>query len=62
MPQLFSTRHLGPNSDEKSQMLAALGLDSIDQLIEQTVPDSLPRAGEPNVGVTLSEEAALRYR
>jgi glycine dehydrogenase len=60
MPQHFSTRHLGPNPDEKSRMLEVLGLDSIDQLIEQTVPGSLPRAGEPNVGITLSEEAALR--
>ena len=27
MPQLFSARHLGPNTDEKSSMLKALGLD-----------------------------------
>jgi glycine dehydrogenase len=60
MPQLFSARHLGPNTDEKQQMLGALGLDSIDQLIDQTVPDSLPRAGEPAIGKTLSEEEALK--
>ena len=60
MPQLFSTRHLGPNADEKQTMLEALGLDSINQLIDQTVPDSLPRTGEPAIGKTLSEEEALK--
>ncbi len=60
MPQPFSARHLGPNADEKQQMLKALGLESIDQLIDQTVPASLPRAGEPKLGKTLSEEGALK--
>ena len=60
MPQPFSARHLGPNSDEKQQMLEALGLESIDQLIDQTVPATLPRAGEPSLGKTLSEEGALK--
>ncbi len=60
MPQPFSARHLGPNTDEKSTMLKALGLDSIDQLIEQTVPASLPRTGDPRIEDTLSEEQALQ--
>ena len=60
MPQLFSARHIGPNLDEKSTMLRALGLDSIDQLIDQTIPASLPRAGDPRIEETLSEEQALQ--
>ena len=60
MPQLFSARHLGPNTDEKLSMLEALGLNSIDQLIDQTIPASLPRAGDPRIGEALSEEQALQ--
>ena len=37
----FSDRHLGPNSDQIEQMLQTLGLDSLEQLIEQTVPESI---------------------
>ncbi|MEE9446888.1 MAG: aminomethyl-transferring glycine dehydrogenase [Arenicellales bacterium] len=60
MPQAFSARHLGPNSDDRKQMLASLGLESIDQLIDQTVPDSLPRVSDPNISAALSEEQALK--
>ena len=60
MPQLFSARHLGPNTDEKLSMLEALGLKSIDQLIDQTIPASLPRVGDPRIGEALSEEQALQ--
>ena len=60
MPQPFSARHLGPNQGEKQQMLKALGLESIDQLIDQTVPASLPRAGEPSLGKVLDEDSALK--
>ena len=34
----FVGRHIGPTRDDRERMLTALGLDSIDQLIEQTVP------------------------
>lgn len=59
MPQLFSARHLGPNADEKMRMLEALGLESIEKLIDQSVPSSLPRSGAPRLGPALSEEKAL---
>ncbi len=60
MPQPFSARHLGPNSDDRKAMLEALGLESIEQLIDQTIPTSLPRCGDPRVGEPLSEDDALR--
>jgi glycine dehydrogenase len=36
--QKFSTRHIGPDSAETGQMLSQIGINSIDQLIEETVP------------------------
>ncbi len=37
----FVSRHIGPDADEVATMLAAVGVDSIDELIQQTVPDSI---------------------
>ncbi|XP_044128488.1 glycine dehydrogenase (decarboxylating), mitochondrial [Bufo gargarizans] len=37
----FSERHIGPGDKEKREMLQALGLESIDELIDQTVPASI---------------------
>jgi glycine dehydrogenase len=37
----FPRRHLGSSPEEQAAMLAALGVESIDQLIEQTVPASI---------------------
>jgi glycine dehydrogenase len=37
----FISRHIGSESDAKQTMLATLGLNSIDELIEKTVPASI---------------------
>ncbi|WP_337886403.1 aminomethyl-transferring glycine dehydrogenase [Fischerella thermalis] len=55
----FKQRHIGPNADDIRQMLDVLGVSSLDDLINQTVPQSirLPRA--LNLPEALSEYAAL---
>ncbi len=40
-PDRFVHRHIGPNQNELSEMLYALNVKSLDELIEQTVPDSI---------------------
>ena len=37
----FISRHIGPSDDERQAMLEALGLDSLDALIKETVPGSI---------------------
>ena len=37
----FIARHIGPCASEMSQMLAAIGAASLDQLVEQTVPAAI---------------------
>ena len=37
----FATRHIGPNELEARQMLKAIGVRSLDELIDKTVPDSI---------------------
>ncbi|MFT6844629.1 MAG: glycine dehydrogenase [Flavobacteriales bacterium] len=37
----FASRHIGPRPSETSQMLKAIGVASIDELINQTVPEGI---------------------
>ncbi|KAM3937705.1 glycine dehydrogenase (decarboxylating), mitochondrial [Leptodactylus fuscus] len=37
----FSERHIGPGDKEKREMLQALGMERIDDLIDQTIPASI---------------------
>ena len=37
----FSTRHIGSNPDQIARMLDALGLRSLDDLIDETIPASI---------------------
>ena len=37
----FALRHIGPNEEDQKLMLEALGLESLDQLIYETIPDEI---------------------
>ena len=37
----FASRHIGPNEDEISKMLSALEVDSIEELLSQTLPEEI---------------------
>jgi glycine dehydrogenase len=41
----FEDRHNGPSSSQVAEMLNFLGVDSLDELIEQTVPKAIRRSG-----------------
>ncbi len=58
MPSDFSMRHIGVSDADVAEMLSTLSLDSIDALIEQTIPASLPRAPQ-RFEAALSEPEAL---
>jgi glycine dehydrogenase len=55
----FAERHIGPQPDERDKMLAALGVDSIDALVEQAMPQAI-RIPEPlDLPPALTEAQAL---
>jgi len=63
----FVTRHVGPSPAEQAEMCKVLGVASLDELVEQCLPPSLPRAGrlslpepldEPGVASALRELAS----
>ncbi|MEY4517782.1 MAG: hypothetical protein RLZZ499_381 [Cyanobacteriota bacterium] len=56
---IFAQRHIGVNEQQINQMLQILGVDSLDALIEQTVPAAI-RLNKPlQLPVAQSEAAAL---
>jgi len=57
--QRFSSRHIGPQAEDREKMLAALGLTDLDQLVEQSLPRSI-RSTEPlRLPPALSESETL---
>ncbi|WP_442846502.1 aminomethyl-transferring glycine dehydrogenase [Leeuwenhoekiella sp. H156] len=52
---VFALRHIGPRPEEKEQMLEAIGADSIDQLIYETLPDGIRLQKPLNLEPALSE-------
>ena len=57
----FTTRHIGPNNVDAESMLKTIGVTSLDELIDQTVPDSI-RIREPlNLGESCTEKEGIAY-
>jgi glycine dehydrogenase len=55
----FVRRHIGPNADDLKAMLEAIGVDSLDELIDQTIPSSI-RLREPlKLGAPRAEHELL---
>ena len=55
----FDTRHLGPSDTDVDEMLDALGVESLDALVDATIPDSI-RTDEPlDLPPALTEQQVL---
>ncbi|MCW8886237.1 MAG: aminomethyl-transferring glycine dehydrogenase, partial [Motiliproteus sp.] len=57
----FVGRHLGPDQDQIKAMLASLNLESVEQLIDQTVPEAIRLPGELALAAPRSEREVLTY-
>jgi glycine dehydrogenase len=55
----FIGRHIGPDAKQTEAMLAELGVSSLDELIEKTVPASIRKRDDLNLDVAVSEHQAL---
>ena len=56
----FLKRHIGPSKEDQSKMLKELNYQSLDDLIDSTVPEKIKFNGELNIGESNSEYEALR--
>ena len=58
--QQFVSRHISMNEDDKKAMLDKIGVSGIDELISQTIPDSIRADKELNISEPLSEYELIR--
>ncbi|WP_133406117.1 aminomethyl-transferring glycine dehydrogenase [Parashewanella tropica] len=59
--ELFLTRHIGPNAEQQQLMLNEVGAESLDDLMEQIVPENIRLGRELNVGRSNDEAEGLAY-
>tara|TARA_R110002020_G_scaffold230666_3_gene441586 strand:+ start:35617 stop:38466 length:2850 start_codon:yes stop_codon:yes gene_type:complete len=52
---VFALRHIGPRESEKEEMLKAIGVENMDQLIYETLPDGIKLKKPLNLAPALSE-------
>ncbi|HQH40455.1 MAG TPA: glycine dehydrogenase (aminomethyl-transferring), partial [Bacteroidales bacterium] len=55
----FNERHIGPGKDDLPRMLEKIGVSSLDELIDKTIPSSIRLAKKPDTGKGMSEAAYL---
>ncbi|MFC5707372.1 aminomethyl-transferring glycine dehydrogenase [Aeromonas eucrenophila] len=55
----FIRRHIGPGEEELRALLAEVGAESLDDLIDQTVPAAIRRPGPLGIGAPMTEVEAL---
>ena len=58
--QAFSARHIGPQADDRETMLATLGLSSLEQLVDQSLPQSIRSTDPLDLPPALSESETLQ--
>jgi len=57
--QEFSERHIGPDDQEIQAMLNELGIDDLDELLVQTIPNKIRLDAELNIPTARTEQQAL---
>ena len=57
----FSKRHIGPNEAEKKAMLAKIGISSVSELIDKTIPAHIRLGRELNIDAALTEQEYLNH-
>lgn len=56
----FAARHIGPNKTDLQEMLKVVGVDSLDTLIEETIPSSIRLKNALNLPGPLNEHRFLQ--
>ncbi|WP_298903682.1 aminomethyl-transferring glycine dehydrogenase [uncultured Psychroserpens sp.] len=57
----FSLRHIGPRDEDQQQMLQTIGVDSIEQLVYETIPDDIRLKSNLNLDAPMSEQEYLLH-
>src|SRR5437763_6244041 len=57
----FQYRHIGPNENETRDMLKTIGVDSLEDLVDRTVPSNIRMQHELNLPAAMSEAEYLDH-
>lgn len=57
----FALRHLGPRETDLNEMLQTIGVDSLDQLIYETIPDDIRLKNDLNLEAPMTEFEYLSH-
>ncbi|WP_274473834.1 aminomethyl-transferring glycine dehydrogenase [Mangrovimonas aestuarii] len=57
----FALRHIGPRETDQQEMLKTIGVDSIEQLIYETIPDDIRLQKELELDAPMSEQEYLTH-
>jgi glycine dehydrogenase len=57
----FVNRHIGPDEKDVNEMLKAMGIDSLDKLIDETVPAKIRLKEKLGLDESLSEYRLIQY-
>lgn len=57
----FSLRHIGPRAADQQAMLDTIGVDSMEQLISETIPDGIRLKSDLNLDAPMSEQEYLLH-
>ena len=58
---VFALRHIGPKEAHCDEMLQLVGANSIEELIQETVPDNIRLQSTLNLEAPLSEQEYLEH-
>lgn len=58
-PDRFERRHIGPDEKQTAEMLKAIGVSSLDQLIDETIPAHIRLKKPMDIGEPLTEQEVL---
>ena len=57
----FALRHIGPRQSDHADMLKTIGVNSLDQLINETIPDNIKLENELHLDSAMSEQEYLEH-
>tara|TARA_R110002096_G_scaffold14828_13_gene52431 strand:- start:67 stop:2967 length:2901 start_codon:yes stop_codon:yes gene_type:complete len=57
----FIRRHIGPDRKQLDEMLQALGLDTLESIVERAVPENIVSTGTLSLTETISERAVIAH-
>lgn len=60
-PDVFESRHIGPSTDEINEMSKLCGVNSVDELIDQTVPANIQLKNKLQLDEPLSEFEFVKH-